>query len=207
MGIEGASPEEQYKEVMYERRRSQMMTSIEDEAAEAAELMARRGSHSVVRNGHEFERRMSKVSIKSARSSVGGGSNNCSYQGALGTTTAEVLVSPNPGASTIEHLVLERRLSQLSANENEVFPASDLALTRSPRSSSVRRPSVNPPVISNPMPKSSPKNSLLLAPPTQEQLAQRRFSEVNAAIERHNMRKAAKRSQGVMYRPGQMPAA
>ena len=36
---------------------------------------------------------------------------------------------------------------------------------------------------------------MLLAPPTQEQLAQRRFSEVNAAIERHNMRKAAKRSQ------------
>ena len=119
-------------------------------------------------------------------------------------------MSPNPGvaASTIEHLVLERRLSQLSANENEVFPvASDLALTRSPRSNSVRRPSLNPPVISNPMPKSSPKNSLLLAPPTQEQLAQRRFSEVNAAIERHNMRKAAKRSQSVMYRPGQMPGS
>ena len=112
-------------------------------------------------------------------------------------------MSPNP--ATIEHLVLERRLSQLSANENEVFP--DLPLTRSPRSNSVRRPSLNPPVISNPMPKSSPKNSLLLAPPTQEQLAQRRFSEVNAAIERHNMRKAAKRSQSVMYRPGQMPAA
>ena len=116
----------------------------------------------------------------------------------------KVLVSPNP--ATIEHLVLERRLSQLSANENEVFP--DLPLTRSPRSNSVRRPSLNPPVISNPMPnKLSPKNSLLLAPPTQEQLAQRRFSEVNAAIERHNMRKAAKRSQSVMYRPGQMPSA
>ena len=43
---------------------------------------------------------------------------------------------------------------------------------------------------------------MLLAPPTQEQLAQRRFSEVNAAIERHNMRKAAKRSQSVMYRGG-----
>ena len=68
------------------------MASIEDEAAEAAELMARRGSHSVVRNGHEFERRMSKVSRKSARSSVGGGSNNGSYQGALGTTTAEVIL-------------------------------------------------------------------------------------------------------------------
>ena len=73
-----------------------MMASIEDEAAEAAELMARRGSHSVVRNGHEFERRMSKVSRKSARSSVGGGSNNGSYQGALGTTTAEVI----PGVQT-----------------------------------------------------------------------------------------------------------
>ena len=111
-----------------------------------------------------------------------------------------MLVSPNPAA--IEHLVLERRLSQLSA-ENEVFP--DLNLTRSPRSNNVRRPSLNPPVISNPMPTHSPKNSLLLAPPTQEQLAQRRFSQVDAAIERHNMRKAAKRSQSVMYRPGQMP--
>ena len=48
----------------------------------------------------------------------------------------------------------------------------------------------------------SPQNSVLLAPPTQEQLAQRRFSEVNAAIERHNFRKAAKRSQSVMYRGG-----
>ena len=43
---------------------------------------------------------------------------------------------------------------------------------------------------------------MLLAPPTQEQLVGRRFSEVNAAIERHNMRKAAKRSQSVMYRGG-----
>ena len=41
-----------------------------------------------------------------------------------------------------------------------------------------------------------------MAPPTQEQAAQRRFSEVNAAIDRHNMRKAAKRSQSVMYRGG-----
>ena len=46
----------------------------------------------------------------------------------------------------------------------------------------------------------SPQNSLLLAPPSQEALAQRRFSEVNAAIERHNSRRQAKRSQSVMYR-------
>ena len=69
-----------------------MMASIEDEAAEAAELMARRSSLAA-RNGHEFERRMSKVSRKSQRSSVGGGSNNGSYQGALTTTTAEVMIS------------------------------------------------------------------------------------------------------------------
>jgi hypothetical protein len=53
----------------------------------------------------------------------------------------------------------------------------------------------------------SPKNSLLLVPPTQEQLVQRRFSEVNAAIERHNSRRAAKRSQSVMYRGGRKKPA
>ena len=38
-------------------------------------------------------------------------------------------------------------------------------------------------------------------PPTESELqAQRRFSEVNAAIERHNSRRQAKRSQSVMYR-------
>jgi len=36
-----------------------------------------------------------------------------------------------------------------------------------------------------------------------EDLAQRRFSEVDAAIERHNSRRQAKRSQSVMYRGGQ----
>jgi hypothetical protein len=44
--------------------------------------------------------------------------------------------------------------------------------------------------------------SVHLAPPSDEELlAQRRFSEVNAAIERHNSRRQAKRSQSVMYRP------
>ena len=49
-----------------------------------------------------------------------------------------------------------------------------------------------------------------LAPPnensliTPEELAtQRRFSVVNEAMERHNTRRKNKRSQSVMYRPGQ----
>ena len=44
---------------------------------------------------------------------------------------------------------------------------------------------------------------MLLAPPSASQLAQRRFSEVDAAIERHNSRRQAKRSQSVMYRQNQ----
>ncbi len=44
---------------------------------------------------------------------------------------------------------------------------------------------------------------MLLAPPNASQLAQRRFSEVDAAIERHNSRRQAKRSQSVMYRQNQ----
>ncbi len=42
-----------------------------------------------------------------------------------------------------------------------------------------------------------------LALPTADDIAQRRFSEVDAAIERHNSRRQAKRSQSVMYRAGQ----
>jgi hypothetical protein len=47
---------------------------------------------------------------------------------------------------------------------------------------------------------SPPQQQMLLAPPSASQLAQRRFSEVDAAIERHNSRRQAKRSQSVMYR-------
>lgn len=120
-------------------------------------------------------------------------------------------MNQNP-STTIEHLVLERRLSQIST---ELTPPPSATLVaaaaasassgRSPRPGSIqrRRSEMNPSVTVVPMPlntSASPQNSVLLAPPTHEQLAQRRFSEVNAAIERHNMRKAAKRSQSVMYR-------
>ena len=120
---------------------------------------------------------------------------------------------------SIEHLVLERRLSQISGTHDELGEMAPMAISataaaasgRSPRSNSVRRmseiPSKHPvamAVVSVPMPGAkaalSPQNSLLLAPPSQEQMAGRRFSEVNAAIERHNLRKAAKRSQSVMYK-------
>ena len=122
----------------------------------------------------------------------------------------------NQTQPSIEHLVLERRLSQISNNGGQIggdFASDIISTSRSPRSSSIRRRSEmpnpgagagGPVVVSVPMPQMqvSPNNSVLLAPPTQEQLVQRRFSEVNAAIERHNMRKAAKRSQSVMYRGG-----
>ena len=116
----------------------------------------------------------------------------------------------NQTQPSIEHLVLERRLSQISNNGGGGFSGDIISTSRSPRSSSIRRrsempnPGAGPVVVSVPMPQMqvSPNNSVLLAPPTQEQLVQRRFSEVNAAIERHNMRKAAKRSQSVMYRGG-----
>ena len=52
-------------------------------------------------------------------------------------------------------------------------------------------------------PNLSPTQPMLLAPPSASQLAQRRFSEVDAAIERHNSRRQAKRSQSVMYRQNQ----
>jgi hypothetical protein len=48
-----------------------------------------------------------------------------------------------------------------------------------------------------------PQPPILLAPPDASQLAQRRFSEVDAAIDRHNLRRQAKRSQSVMYRQNQ----
>ena len=79
-----------------------MIVSIEDEAAEAAEvanLMARRNSQAATMrsNGYGFEnRRMSKVSKRSHRSSIGGGSANggSGQPGAMTTTTAEVCCPP-----------------------------------------------------------------------------------------------------------------
>ena len=67
-----------------------MMVSIEDdaEAADLANLAARRNSQ-MVRNGYDLERRMSKASKKSHRSSLGGGSSH-NGSGGLTTTTAEV---------------------------------------------------------------------------------------------------------------------
>lgn len=79
----------------YERRKSQqMMVSIEDEAAESAEvanLMARRNSQMQQRNGYDLERRMSRVSKRSQKSS-GSGSGNGGGAAVVGmtTTTAEV---------------------------------------------------------------------------------------------------------------------
>ena len=79
-----------------------MIVSIEDEAAEAAEvanlMSARRNSQVAAglgRNGYSYEnRRMSKVSKRSQRSSIGAGSVNGQGPGGPGalttTTTAEV---------------------------------------------------------------------------------------------------------------------
>ena len=88
-----------------------MIVSIEDEAAEAAEvanLMARRNSHAATMrssNGYGFEnRRMSKVSKRSHRSSIsiGGGSANggSGQPQAMTTTTAEVCCQRPEGQST-----------------------------------------------------------------------------------------------------------
>lgn len=61
------------------------------------------------------------------------------------------------------------------------------------------------PPAGHPYPCASPSHvaTVHLALPTAEDIAQRRFSEVDAAIERHNSRRQAKRSQSVMYRVGQ----
>ena len=57
---------------------------------------------------------------------------------------------------------------------------------------------INPPNLINPI---VPPNENSLMP--EELATQRRFSVVNEAMERHNTRRKNKRSQSVMYRPGQ----
>ena len=48
-----------------------------------------------------------------------------------------------------------------------------------------------------------PPNETTLNLNPEEMATQRRFSVVNEAMERHNTRRKNKRSQSVMYRPGQ----
>ena len=64
----------------------------------------------------------------------------------------------------------------------------------------------------NPSANAIPINAILpqdeIVSVTPEELAtQRRFSVVNAAMERHNTRRKAKRSQSVMYRSGEQKRA
>ena len=59
---------------------------------------------------------------------------------------------------------------------------------------------INPPNIINSI---LPPNEGTLNLNPEEMATQRRFSVVNEAMERHNTRRKNKRSQSVMYRPGQ----
>lgn len=106
---------------------------------------------------------------------------------------------------------IERRLSQLSDNDVEAVVAKAMEeVSRrnsgghghrriSPQMSLTVPDSALAPSAASP---ASSTHALHLAPPSEgEMQAQRRFSEVNAAIERHNSRRQAKqRSQSVMYR-------
>ena len=58
---------------------------------------------------------------------------------------------------------------------------------------------INPPNLINAI--VTPNENSLITP--EELATQRRFSVVNEAMERHNTRRKNKRSQSVMYRPGQ----
>ena len=137
-------------------------------------------------------------------------------------------MTPNP--ASVEQIVMERRLSVLSGSElAPMIQQSQVVRKNSDRRSNDRSPRSNgsgnkrrtssvinssPQVVKVPMPAHpkarmseslSPKSSILLAPPVfthqQEGQKQRRFSEVN--VDPFNdHRRAAKRSQSVMYRQG-----
>ena len=72
----------------------------------------------------------------------------------------------------------------------------DDTLNVSPRR---RNPSSNAIPLSNAI---LPQDQIVSVTP-EELATQRRFSVVNAAMERHNTRRKAKRSQSVMYRSGE----
>ena len=185
-----------------EKRRSQMAISIEDSNGHYPHRQSSINSrHSNVNNSdHALSRKCSRYSHVSKRSSLG--SNNRDQQG--NTTTAEVMMaSPMPPGKAVT-ADIERRLSQLSDSEVEqvVSVAIEEVVSRRNSNSSYHR-RVSPQVSINvpaPAAPPGPGGATLLAPPTAEMLAQRRFSEVSAAIERHNSRRQAKRSQSVMYR-------
>lgn len=198
-----------------EKRRSQMAISIEDSNGQhtyrQGSLISRTGSHNGSDNG--LSRRCSRHSHVSKRSSLG--STNHGGGVTTGMTTADVVVtvssqqmqpppvSPRGSGPACMAVDIERRLSQLSDTEVEqvVAVAIEEASRRNSNASFHRR--VSPQVSLNvPVPSNPPCSTTgaLLAPPTAEMVAQRRFSEVSAAIERHNSRRQAKRSQSVMYR-------
>ena len=154
---------------------------------------------------------LSRHSHVSKRSSLASNNN------AVVTTTAEVAVmsvSPRHQPTIITGGIdLERRISRLSDTEVEKVASAAMEEVISRRNSQRSSRSVNAMVAAaNALPIVPPTGAgpgvggpggagLLLAPPTEaEQAAQRRFSEVNAAIERHNSRRQAKRSQSVMHR-------
>jgi hypothetical protein len=172
-------------------------------------------------DGMNQSRRCSRHSNMSKRSSLASNGNNA----AAITTKAEVLMSVSPRhQQTIiasGNLDLERRLSQMSDVDVDMVMnvATGEALSR--RSSvrgSFRRPlpsssmgaMVSAATAMSGVPSSSPGSGgggILLAPPTEaEQMAQRRFSEVNAATERHNSRRQVKRAQSVMHKNKRRPA-
>lgn len=152
-----------------------------------------------------LSRRCSRHSHMSKRSSLGSGHQQA-QQGL--TTTADVLYNPED-EGLVRADEVQRRLSQLSgAADNDMVEAVVASRRNSGSSGGFHRrlsPQMSltvPPAMGPQLSPTSPMSMSRLAPPTDEELvAQRRFSEVTAAIERHNSRRKAKRSQSVMYRP------
>lgn len=214
-----AKPEPTSLQFNMEKRRSQMLAAggLEEFNGHHLRHGSQQSQHRRISNetgcsqnsnNHErndLSRRCSRHSHMSKRSSL------ASHGPTTTTTQADVLVTVNPSQSPIAmHSDIERRLSQLSDTEvaGVVAVAMDEVSRRNSNSSSYHR-RLSPQVSLNVVPPSaghSPIANLpsgggsLLVPPTAEMLAQRRFSEVSAAIERHNSRRQAKRSQSVMYR-------
>ena len=100
----------------------------------------------------------------------------------------------------ITYKIISEIFSEINTNvTNQLLqvPGSfDREESTSPHTGSPRR--INPPNLINPI---VPPNENSLMP--EELATQRRFSVVNEAMERHNTRRKNKRSQSVMYRPGQ----
>jgi len=146
------------------------------------------------------------ASRRSKRSSMGSGSGYAVINTAADVTMGVGSSPLGAHSPAPPHQQVERRLSQYSDNDVEAVVAKAMEeVSRRPSNASSYHRRISPQMSLTVPPGSTAANMQPspshLAPPSDAELqAQRRFSDVNAAVDRHNSRRAARRAQSMHHR-------